>query len=179
MSTVRPHTYSSLESHGAPETSSVTDIPLDGLENSVTRTAASYWRLLRGDRALPARSRLSPRDLQAILRNVVLLRVIDGGADYEYRIVGELFSWAYGVNFQGMQLTQIEQANPEHGARMRRMYERTRLAAAPRAIQGWVGKDNTTAKFVYYETVLLPFGEDGRTVDHILVVSFHVPRAPD
>ncbi len=41
---------------------------------------------------MPARSELSPRDVRAILHNIVLIRVIDGGRDYEYRIVGGVFA---------------------------------------------------------------------------------------
>src|SRR5262249_9799318 len=103
--------------------------------------------------------------------------VMEDGRDYEYRLVGDMFAWAYGTNFRGLHLSQIEQAAPEHGARMRQMYERVRAAAEPLAIQGWVGRDVPQSRFVYYETVLLPLGEDGETVDHILVTSFYVPKA--
>ena len=135
--------------------------------------------MLRGTRKLPARGELSPRDMRGILRNVVLLRVVDGGDDYEYRIVGQQFVWAYGTQFKDMRLTQIEAAAPEHGARMRKMYEHVRDTAAPLAIRGWVGRDVSASRFVYYESILLPFADDGQTVDHILVTSVYVPKAPD
>jgi hypothetical protein len=161
----------------APEKSSTEVIALDALDNVLTQTAANYWRMLRGERNLPPRARLAPRDIRAILRNVVLLRLIDGGADYEYRIVGDMFTWAYDAQFRGMFLSDVERVAPEHGARMRGMYEHVRATAAPLAIQGWVGREHPDARFVYYETVLLPFGDDGETVDHILVTSFYVPKA--
>ncbi|HXC54703.1 MAG TPA: PAS domain-containing protein [Rhizomicrobium sp.] len=171
-----PH---SLEMQPAPERSSVTAVPLEALDNAVTRAAAGYWRMLRGARNLPARAQLSPRDMRAILRHVVLLRIIDGGRDYEYRIVGERFAWAYGVQFKGRHLSQVEAAAPEHGARMRELYEHVRNSAQPLAIQGWIGREVADSRFVYYESVLLPFADDGACVDHILVTSFHVPRAPE
>ncbi|MEI9994763.1 MAG: PAS domain-containing protein [Rhizomicrobium sp.] len=171
-----PHT---LEMQAAPEQSSVTAVALDALDNAATRTAANYWRMLRGSRGLPARSALSPKDMRALLRNIVLLRVIDGGADYEYRIVGDDFVWAYGLRFRGMRLTQIERADPGHGARMRELYEHVRVTAEPLGLQGWIGRDRPNSLFVYYESVLLPFADDGRTVDHVLVCAFHVPKAPE
>jgi hypothetical protein len=161
----------------APAQSSVRQIALEDLDNDLTKIAALYWRLLRGDRNLPPRSWLAPRDMRAILRNVVLLKVIDGGKDYEYRIVGDMFAWAYDIQFRGMRLSRIEAAAPGHGGRMRGLYEHVRATAKPLAIQGWVGREIPEARFVYYETVLLPLGEDGETVDHILVTSFHVPKA--
>ncbi len=162
-----------------PERSVATVVPLDEIENAVTRTALNYWRMLRGGRKMPARSELSPRDMRAILHNVVLIRVIDGGRDYEYRIVGGVFAWAYGLNFQGMFLSQIEKSAPEHGARMRLMYEHVRASGEPLGLLGWVGREVIGCPFVYYESVVLPFGDDGTTVDHLLVTSFHVPKAPD
>lgn len=162
-----------------PEQSTVSVVSLDEIENAVTRTAANYWRMLRRGRNLPSRAELSPRDMRAILHNVVLIRVVDGGRDYEYRIVGGVFAWAYGVNFQGMHLSQIEKSAPEHAARMRLMYEHVRERAEPLGLQGWVGREVASSPFVYYESVVLPFGDDGVTVDHLLVTSFHVPKAPE
>ena len=177
MSNMSAFSTRGLTPQAAPEKSSVRQIALDELENGLTRTAAQYWRMLRGENALPSRNQLAPRDMRAILRNVVLLRVIDGGRDYEYRIVGDMFTWAYGAQFSGKRLSEVEAAAPEHGARMRGMYEHLRATAEPLAIQGWVGSDYPASKFVYYETVLLPLGDDGVTVDHILVTSFYVPKA--
>jgi len=171
-----PQTF---EHQPAPERSTVVVIAPDEIENAVGRTAYAYWRMLRADRAMPARSQLSPRDMRGILRNVVLLRVLDGGRDYEYRIVGEQFVWAYGFQFRDMRLTQIEAVDNEHGARMRKLYEHVRTGAEPLAIRGWVGPEAHDTRFVYYETLLAPLADDGEIVDHILVVSFHVPRAPD
>jgi len=162
-----------------PERSTYDVVSLDEIENAVTRTALNYWFKLSGGRKMPARSELSPRDMRAILHNIVLIRVIDGGRDYEYRIVGGVFAWAYHLNFQGMFLTQIETAAPEHGARMRKLYEHVRASGEPLGLHGWVGRDQTDSPFVFYESVVLPFGDDGTTVDHLLVASFHVPKAPD
>ncbi|MBL6852836.1 MAG: PAS domain-containing protein [Alphaproteobacteria bacterium] len=177
MSNMSAFSTRGLIAQPAPDRSSVKPVTLDQLENGLTQTAAHYWRMLRGERNLPSRNQLQPRDMRAILRNIVLLRVVDGGRDYEYRIVGDMFRWAYGVDFTGKFLSDVEAAAPEHGSRMRGLYEHVRAAARPVAIQGWVGREIENARFVYYETVLLPLGEDGETVDHILVTSFHVPRA--
>lgn len=159
-----------------PEQSVVALIAYDTVENAITRTAAAYWTALRRYRALPARAQLAPRDMRAILSNVVLLRVIDDGRDYEYRIAGEAFVWAYSAQFRGLFLSDVEAVNPEHGERMRALYEHVRATAAPIGLQGWIGRNLPQARFVYHETVLLPFGDDGACVDHILIASFFVPN---
>ena len=160
-----------------PDESVASLIPYDAVENAITRTAAAYWRTLRGMRKLPARADLAPRDMRAILSNVVLLRVIDGGRDYEYRIAGETFVWAYNAQFRGLFLSDVEAVNPEHGHRMRALYDHIRQTAEPLGVQGWIGRNLPQARFVYHETVLLPFGDDGLQVDHILIASFFVPNA--
>jgi hypothetical protein len=177
MSNMSAFSTRGLTPQAAPDKSSVKQIALDELDNGLTKTAAHYWRMLRGDRNLPSRNQLAPRDMRAILRNVVLLKIVEGGKDYEYRIVGDMFTWAYDAQFRGMFLSDVERVAPEHGGRMRGMYEHVRATAQPLAIQGWVGREVAESKFVFYETVLLPLGDDGATVDHILVTSFYVPKA--
>ncbi len=168
-----------FEHQQAPERSTTVVIAPADVENAVGRAAYAYWRMLKGERRMPSRAALSPREMKGMLRNVVLLRVVDGGADYEYRIVGDLFVWAYGSQFRDMRLSQIEAVAPEHGAGMRRLYEYVRTTAAPLAFHGWIGREDAQSRFVYHESILLPLAYDGETVDHILVASFYVPRAPD
>ncbi len=167
-----------IDPQTAPDASSVYVVSLDDLDNAVVRTGAAYWRALKAGRKLPARSQLRPRDMIGILRNIVLLKVIDGGKDYEYRITGDVHVQAYGLPFQDMRISQIVAMAPEFGGMMHGLYEHVRVTADPFAVRGWVGREIPDARFVYYESVFLPLGEDGENVDHILVVSMYVPRAP-
>jgi hypothetical protein len=169
----------SLEPQRAPDKSSLYVASLDELDNAAVRTGANYWRMLRGGRKIPPRAELSPRELRAILKHVLVLRVIDGGADYEYRIVGDLHVQAYGFQFQNMRLSAIEAASAGFGKMMRGLYEHVRVTAEPFAVRGWIGREVRDARFVYFESVFLPLGDDGQTVDHIACVSVYVPKAPD
>jgi hypothetical protein len=47
-----------------------------------------YWAARRGDRAMPGRSDISPAHLKSELAHILLADVIDGGADFRYRLVG-------------------------------------------------------------------------------------------
>lgn len=167
----------SAQPQRAPDTSSVHVITLDALEDATVRTGASYWRMLRGARRLPARADLAPREMRGILKNTVLLKMLDGGADYEYRITGDAHVQAYGLAFRDMRITDIAKLSPVFGKQMHDLYEHVRKTAAPFAVRGWVGREVADARFVYYESVFLPLGDDGETVDHILIVSVYVPRA--
>lgn len=170
-------TVQSTEPRRAPDSSSTYVVSLDELEHATVRAGAAYWRALKGGRRLPARSQLSPRDMVGILRNVVLLKVIDGGKDYEYRIAGDAHVQAYGLSFKNMRISHVMAASPVFGGMMFGVYEHVRSTRDPFAVRGWVGHETPDARFVYYESAFLPLAEDGETVDHILVVSIYVPKA--
>src|SRR5690348_9740698 len=93
-----------------------TVIQLKEAETGVVRDGVAYWRRIRGSRRLPSRSNLNPRDITGILRNAVLMRVIDCGADYEYRIVGDAHTVAHGFCMQGKLLSQMDDFAPGYGA---------------------------------------------------------------
>ncbi|HWD26365.1 MAG TPA: PAS domain-containing protein [Rhizomicrobium sp.] len=160
----------------APARSTVEVIGLDALDHATVRMGAAYWRSIKAGRVMPARSELNPRAMMGILRNIVLMRVLDGGADYEYRIAGDAYVQAYGASIKDARLSQVIAASPEFGKMVRDIYEHVRTTAGPFAMRGWVGREIKDARFAYYESCFLPLGEDGATVDHILVVSIYVPK---
>src|ERR1041385_8524565 len=80
-------------------------ISLKVAECAAVREGVTYWRRIRGPRRFPSRADVNPRDMTNILRNAVLMRVIDCGADYEYRIVGDAHTVAHGFCMQGKRLS--------------------------------------------------------------------------
>ena len=159
-----------------PKESSVHMVPPHELDSEPVSSAIRHWDALRGDRCYPARDEVLPRDISSVLRHIVLIRVLDGGADFEYRIVGDAHVQAHEANFLGMRLKEIEDANPGFDPNTRATYEYVRFTGEPLAVRGWVGRDVPESKFCYYETVFLPLGtEDG--VEHLLVATSYVPRA--
>jgi len=78
-----------------------------------------------------------------------------------------------------MCLSMIEMASPDLGKMMRGLDEHVRVTADPFAVRGWVGREMADARFVYFESIFLPLGDDGATVDHIACISVYVPKAPD
>jgi hypothetical protein len=135
-----------------------------------------HWKKLKGDRRFPARDDINPRDMAAFLRHIVMIRVLDNGADYEYRIVGDAHVQAQGINFAGHKLSGIEAITPDYDTYTRATYGYVCTTGEPFAMRGWVGRDVPQSAFSYYETLFLPLGRDN-TVDHLLVVTNYSPRA--
>jgi len=161
----------------APARTSVEVIGLDAIEDASVRTGVAYWRMLKAGRAMPSRAELSPRAMTGILRNVALLRVLDGGADYDYRIAGDAHVQAYGKTLKGARLSDVVAELPQLGQMLRGVFDHVRATAAPFAARGWIGREIRDARFVYHESCFLPLAGDGVTVDHILAVAVHVPKA--
>ena len=160
-----------------PETSSVFVIGLGDLEDPAVKLGAEHWQRLKGDRRFPARDELTPRDMAPFLRNIALVRVIDGGRDYEYRIAGDAHVEAHGATFQGTCLSDLEARAPRYGRLTRATYEHVRVTAEPYCLRGWVGRDVPDSRFVYYESAFLTLGANGDAVDHLMIVSAYMPRS--
>ena len=163
--------------HEIPDKTSVEAITLDQLNDPAVRFGATYWRLLRKNRRFPTREELSPRDMAAVLRNMILVKVLDGGADFEYRIVGDAQVCAYGIPLQGRRLSEIAVEAPRFGRILQRLVTQVSREGAPLAIRGRVGRDVPEANFIYCESALLPLGASPDVVDHVLIFSAYIVRA--
>lgn len=142
--------------------------------NPLVRQSIDYWLALCGPHRFPARDALTLRGMAPFLQLTVIVAVIDGGADYEYRYVGEAQRQAFRTYFKGMRVSQIEAASPELGALLRGVYDQVRSTGTPKLLQGRVDQEFVGTGFRYHETILLPLGA-GDAVDHMLAVGVQVP----
>ncbi|MDE2630897.1 MAG: PAS domain-containing protein [Alphaproteobacteria bacterium] len=137
---------------------------------------AAYWRGLCRGRKFPSRAAVTPRGLAGLLRYTTLLRVIDGGKDYEYRIVGDAYVIAHGISFQGKRWSETGNLSPGYQTTIKSTYDRVVRKGEPVAMRGWIERGRETSELVYSEYLFLPLGDDDRTVDHILVFAIYAPR---
>jgi hypothetical protein len=149
-------------------------LTLDEVEQPILREGIAYWKGIRGARKYPSRSDVSPRDLGRLLRNTLLIGVLDGGADYEFRIVGDAPVVALGRNFQGVRLSEMDETGNMRGITCRSLYGHVVKTGEPRAIRGCVASNISRMFPIQCEAVFLPLGPDDATVDYILGFSFCV-----
>ncbi|HEY5338087.1 MAG TPA: PAS domain-containing protein [Rhizomicrobium sp.] len=147
-------------------------ITLADIENVTVRKGIDLWQQMRGSNVMPSRAQMSPRQLSGILRNTVLVRALLNGEEFEMRIVGDAVVQAQGTSLQGMTMAEIDLVLPGHGSQLRKGYGWTYRKAAPGAYRGWYVRE-ADGRSMYHESVVLPLGDDGRTVDHILVVGVY------
>lgn len=149
-------------------------ISLGEVDNTVLLNALALWDGLKNGRRYPSRGAITPRILKPILRNTTLMKVIDGGADYEYRIVGDAFVMAHGHSFQGLLWSQTEKQSPGFHKFIKPIYDRVVREGEPLALRGWIERGGASTGHVFSEYLYLPLGEG--SVDHILAVAVYLRR---
>jgi hypothetical protein len=151
-------------------------IDLDQVESPIVRSGIGYWRRLCGERKYPERSAVTPSEIRGLLRNTVLIRVVDGGQDFDYRIVGDAHVIAYGFSMQGRFLSEMEEYAPGHGPVLKGLYSSVVRRRTPFALRGWLERGESHKQYIYSESVFMPLGDTDDAVDHILNFSVYVPR---
>ena len=138
------------------------------LRDQILLQALAVWNETKGAARFPAREAMTPRIMAPFLRNIVLVRVLDGGKEFEFRIVGDAIVQVQGGAFQGLTLTQIDEKLPGYGATLKPIYAAVVAEGSPRAYRGHV-PDGPVKRAFSHESILLPLGTEA-AVDHILVV---------
>ncbi|HEX7726107.1 MAG TPA: PAS domain-containing protein [Rhizomicrobium sp.] len=147
-------------------------IALSEIENPLIQKALDIWQNARGARSMPARADMSPRVMSGLLRNTVLVRVLGGGDDFEFRIVGDAIVQAQGASLQGMTMAQIDLVLPGYGTTLHSIYRSVYRRRVAYAYRGWYVRD-ADGRAMFHESLVMPLGDDGATVDHILVVGVY------
>jgi len=143
-------------------------LTLDEVKHPVLLQGVAYWQDIRGARKFPSRADVTPRGLGTLLRNTLLIAVVDGGADYQFRIVGDAPVLALGRNFQGVCLSEMDATGNMRGVTCRQLYGSVVSSGEPRAIRGCMASNIERMFPIQCEAVFLPLGPDEATVDYLL-----------
>lgn len=165
---------SGIAEHTAQPRASRT-IALDQVDNPILLEGVGLWQSL-SDGAYPSRNAISARLLKPFLRNTTLLKVLDGGRDYEYRVVGDAFVLAHGRSFQGLKWSETAKLSPGFQAYIKPIYDAVVATGKPMATRGWIERGAHSSGHVYCEYVYLPLGTPENGVDHILIFAVYLRR---
>jgi hypothetical protein len=150
-------------------------IALDAIESPIVKQGLAYWTRLKGERDWPTRADMSPKDMAPLLRNIVLLRRTEDH-DYEFRIVGDAHVISHGFSMQGLKVSGVDQISPGYGTVLKSLYDHVVHRQAPFAFRGWMERGGKVKQYIYSESVFMPLGPDGHTIDHVLNFSVYIPR---
>ena len=148
----------------------------DDVADPMLQTAISHWQQIRRHRPFPARNDLKPQKIARLLPYMVLLKVIDGGKDFEHRIVGDVMVRAFNVPIQNRRFSEIARDAPLLIEQASIPFRRVVDTTAPVAWRQHAGHEDTNIVFTRSEIVLLPLGS-GAAVDHVVGFGIHETRA--
>jgi hypothetical protein len=152
----------------------MTDLPLPAVE--IDRQTdwpenlsfvRDYLLSKRGARSMPGRSDISPAQLKTQLPYVLLADVIDGGADFRYRLVGTELRRFFRGEPSGKRMT--EALAPFGAETLETTLQSYRAAVARRApirftgAGSWFGQD-----LKLFDALLTPLSDDDASVNMIL-----------
>ena len=128
---------------------------------------ARHCDALAGTHEMPLRRDLRPADVTWLLGRIYLIDVLDGGADYCFRLFGIFWEKMYGSDLTGQRLSEIEAAG--RLTALRGDYDTVLAARAPFFHPGKLVWPNQ--KSIHYERLLIPFSDDSGQVSLILAAA--------
>ncbi len=137
------------------------------LSQKETHAAYKYWTELRGERPWPARQEMKLRHIAGLVPYMSLVKVLDGGGDFEHRIVGDMMVRAFSVPIQNRRFSEIAVDAPVLIEGSLALFRRVVRDQTPIAWQQCVPNDTVHIVTTYTEMVLLPLGETAAAIDHI------------
>lgn len=138
------------------------DAPPD-IRHAGLRRLWAYWAAKLRDGMLPARKSISPQELRPWLGNLLLLDVVDGGRDFQYRLHGAKLVQMFGDDLTGRFVGALPLRNVEA------LLAEGRQAVASRNVV--YIEDGIVAEkaFIRISKLILPLASDGVAVDMLLV----------
>jgi hypothetical protein len=79
---------------------------IDDLQPSQLRFLLAHWTSLRGAQPYPRSAQIDPLQLRSVLGFIALVDVVDGGADFRYRLFGSKIAFASGFDVTGRLVSQ-------------------------------------------------------------------------
>ena len=149
-------------------------IALSEISHPIVVTAWQTWSNEKSGQIFPSRVTMTPKRMAPFLKNVMLIAVIDGGADYEIRVVGDAVRAAFGQNFSGMRLADLNNLQSGFGDVIARVCRFVLNTGLPLAVQGTLTRADFDADL--QQGIFLPLGVNA-DVDHILYVAGYTRKS--
>jgi len=166
----------SVQDRRFPGLTSIDFVPVTELQHRAVRLGFDYWQSQCGARKFPGRTQIRPNQIASALSHFSLIKVWDGGSDYEVRIAGDAMNYAYRAPLNGRLISDIATDLPLMAARWRRIFEEIIATGLPLAVRTHAGHDLPETNFSDSEAVFLPLGESDDAVDHLLLFAQHERR---
>jgi hypothetical protein len=144
-----------------------TTLPLDAIDQAGPKFLYAYWQRKLNGRRMPARSDIDPLDLKSVLPQLILLDVQSDPLDFRHRVAGTRTYDIFGFDLTGRSVRDIEPRAFSDGV-WASLVELTRDRAPQHVHLEFATADGYARS---YRVLRLPLGDDGATVDRVLVMT--------
>lgn len=144
------------------------ELPLDRVVQPRLKVVLDHWTAVRGGRAMPARRDIDPQALREALGIVMIARYEPALDDFRFSLFGSEIAGAQQTDYTGKLASQL--APRAYADAVLRSYRQIRASGQPYYGRLSLAFDH---ELVNYHRLVLPLGDDGRTVDALLVASEH------
>lgn len=145
-------------------------VPPREIHDERLRELWAYWASKRQGARLPARRLINPLEMQPWLGNLLLMDVIDAGADFRYRLHGTNLVELFGADLTGRTVTSLKLEM------VHQLLEEARRPLSTRAFvyieQSVVAEKN----FIGIAKLILPLAANGVDIDMLLVGIYPRPE---
>lgn len=131
----------------------------------VLTDALGYWKSIRGDATFPRRDAMSPEEIVALWPHLLMVDVIDGGADYYIRLFGQNLVNSYGEQ-TGRRHSEAKVPDVVRD-RSRQLFDFCREHTAP-AYAYWPESPSGRRPFIDVEALCLPLSSNGESLDRLM-----------
>jgi hypothetical protein len=125
----------------------------------------AHWEALRDGADVPQRDRFDPIDIPALLPHIVFLDVIEEGADFRFRVIGDHVRQHFFGNYTGQRMGGLSHVDPD-GPLLRSLRTAVKTRKPVRAPIDYVGPLRDIRK---QDEVILPLADATGGISHILI----------
>ena len=150
-------------------------VPAEGLSfiSPQLELALAYWHEIKGETAFPRRADLVPENIVSLWPHLLMVDVIDEGADYHIRLFGQNLVDDYGEQ-TGRRVTEPT-ASEQVRERSKALFDFCLRTQAP-CYAYWPVTVSQRRPLVDVEALCLPLSSDGITLDRLMSLNVNTRR---
>lgn len=134
--------------------------------HSALNAVKHYWDVKRGQRRMPGRRDIDPKEIKSLLPQVLLVDVLDGGNDFRYRLLGSKLRPYFPDEVTGKIMSEaLAPFGAQTAGATLSVYRSVAIERTPLRIMGPGETFAQASKF--FEAILLPLGDDENTANMI------------
>ncbi|MEP3113365.1 PAS domain-containing protein [Nisaea sp.] len=136
------------------------------MTQSIVDKALAYWDQIGGANCTPERIAFDPCDIPRLLPHVVFMKVVNGGGDFQFRVIGDTARSFFAENYTGRLVSDLQHVKQD-GPLIENLRQAVRTGRPVRRPVEYVGP---RSDFVKLDEVVLPFSGPDGSVTYLLTV---------